>query len=94
MNYFSERNVMRELRNYSKSQFEKKEVKTEDDGCTFYSFTFSRKGVKGYITARYNPNTNIYTAITMDCKFCKPAGYHNYSELKGVMDHIRHLFNV
>ncbi|MDH2460346.1 hypothetical protein QDR06_02095 [Clostridium perfringens] len=94
MNYFSERNVMKELRGYSKAQFEKNEITKEKDGCIFYSFKFSRKGAAGYITARYNPNKKIYESINMDCNFCRPAGYNNYTELKDVMDHIRSLFKI
>ncbi len=92
MKYFSERQVMKELRNYPKSAFKQEEVTIGNDGYIFYSFTFTHKGVKGYITARYNPDENRYKSIDMNCNFCKTAGYNNYSELRGVMDYIRHLF--
>ncbi|CAI3220312.1 conserved hypothetical protein [Clostridium neonatale] len=92
MAFFSERNVIKELKFYPKSQFQEKEVETNEDGSIFYHFTFVRKGVKGYITATYIPNKKIYKSIDMDCNFGRPAGYNNYAELKDVMDHIRFLF--
>lgn len=92
MKCFSERNVMKELQTYRKEQFEEVEVEAGEDKTIFYWYKFTRKGVEGYITARYDLRGKKYNAINMDCNFGRPAGYNNYSELKSVMDHIRYLF--
>lgn len=92
MCYFNENNVINELMRYTRQQFEQTERTIESNGDIFYSFEFVHNGVSGYISAFYNPDDDTYRLITMDCNFCRPAGEHNYSELKNVMDHIRSLF--
>lgn len=92
MRYSSERNVIKELQSYSKSQFKEEQKEIDKDGSIFYQYSFVRNGYDGWITAIYDLNKQIYKSIDMDCNFRRPAGYNNYSDLKYVMDHIRSLF--
>lgn len=84
---------MKELLSYTKSQFNEDKKEIKDNGTIFCQYSFNRKGVNGWITATYDIKKQIYKSIDMDCNFCRPAGYNNYSELKNVIDHIRNLYN-
>lgn len=85
MAHLSEHPTMEKLLNMTLPELKaistQKKATYDSNGNLFFHFDLIYNGTSGFITARYNKNSNLFESVTLDLNFARPAGAYNYSEL-------------
>lgn len=85
MSHLSEHPTMKKLLDMSLPELKaistQKEATYDSNGNLFFHFELIYNGTSGFITAKYNKDSNIFESVTLDLNFARPSGAYNYPEL-------------